>query len=314
MITRKILTATVVALLFVGWGVVAAPPAPQAANQPANPNRAGTISLENCQTFWEDERVISSKIPGRIERRYVNDGQMVDKDEDLAQLDDREAQIELKAQEILGKSELDELVQFKKWVEYSTRFDVASRLVLPHAISEEEWRLAKVNAEVNELMTRKEAEKRQVEAYKADKAREFVDDHKILSPMRGIIKKCYKREKESVTPNDLQMFHIIATDSVWVQGNAKVKDMFRVKKGQSVIVKLAISKDGPPLPQEQLEFEGTIVFIDPSADFAGGDFMVRAQVNNKYDPENNEPILRAGLKANMEIDLKPPPKPGAEKN
>ena len=93
MITRKILTATVVALLFVGWGVVAAPPAPQAANQPANPNRAGTTSLENCQTFWEDERVISSKIPGRIERRYVNDRQMVDKDEDLAQLDDREAQI-----------------------------------------------------------------------------------------------------------------------------------------------------------------------------------------------------------------------------
>jgi multidrug resistance efflux pump len=213
------------------------------------------------------------------------------------------------------------------------RLDAAGKLVGRRAISEEEYRLAQVNVQVNRFMALKEAEKRVVEQKKAERARVFLQDHEIRSPIRGIIKKCFKREKESVTSNDLQLFHIVASDKVWVEGMAPVNALYRVRVGQKVDVKLVIPEpersigeprkgisSGVPsakspvdgdrspesrveLPQEKLTFQGTIVYIDPNADPSGGVFRVRAEVDNQFDPETGDPVLRAGLNTNMKIYL-----------
>lgn len=320
---RKWLTAAGSSLVFLVVGAVAATPATQ------DPGRtgAGIIRLDRCTTSWADTRLVSSKIPGRIDRRLVNDGQEVSEGEVLALLDSREVEIELAIQDILGNSEIDEKSSREKLREYMTRLDIAEKLYGPRAISEEEYRLAKVNVEVNRLQTEKEVEKRVVEQKKADRARVLLDDHIIRSPIHGIIKKCFKREKESVTTNDLQMFDIVATDKVWVEGLASVNDLYRVKVGQRVEVRLSFSdpdrstpderrsasstgsttKAEPriEMPQEKLMFPGKIVFINPDASFSARNFQVRAEVDNQYDPETGDPILRAGLNATMQIFLKP---------
>lgn len=348
MSTQKILTAAIVALVLLSWGVVAAPPAPQNSTQTSPSAGPESIVVKRCQVIWEDDRTISSKIQGRIKERKVKDGDLVEEEQELALLDDSEARLEFKRQDMLGNSELDEKTSYLKWVEYLARFDAASRLVNSRAIPLEEWRLAKVNVEVNDLLTQKEVEKRQIEKIKANQSKLILEEHVIRSPIRGIIQKCFKREMELVTPSDHQMFRIVATDKVWVEGWADIRDVYRVKLEQAVEVKLALfeaertpldsseekrspvspgqpstsSRPAPggerskeqrvKLPQEEIPFPGTITYIDPNVDFSARAFKVRALVANKYDKETNLPILRAGMNANMTIKLED--KPSSEKN
>jgi hypothetical protein len=145
------------------------------------------------------------------------------------------------------------------------------------------------------------------------------------------------------------MFHVIATDKVWVEGFAHVSDVYRVKDGQAVKVTLTLlepsrtppittdekkpsfspglqssSLNTPPaaeLPREtQIElpvansFDGRIVYIDLDVNFSARVFRVRAEVDNKYDLETKLPILRAGMNANMTIVVQPPPANGGPKN
>jgi multidrug efflux pump subunit AcrA (membrane-fusion protein) len=333
MVGRKVITIAAASAVFLAWGALSAHSTTQDPVTARATVSSGTLRLERCQTYWAKEVIISSKIPGKIDRRLVEDGQQVNEGDVLAMLDARDAEIELAIQEILGSSDLDEKSQREKLDEYRARLDAASKLIGRRAISEEEWRLALVNVNVNQFMTLKEVEKRTVEHMKADRARVFLDDHVITSPIRGVIKKCFKREKESVSNTDLQLFHIVARDKVWVEGFAPVREMYRVKVGQDVEVKLAISElerglsdPGRPsfspglttskstseaerpsepraeLPQEKIIFPGKIMFIDPDANFSAGKFRVRAEVDNKLDPDG-EPILRAGLNTTMTIQL-----------
>src|SRR5437773_9570388 len=133
MVARKLITATAALIVFLAWGALSAHPTTQ---DPVPPRAAGAgiIPLERCQTFWADERVISRKIAGKIDRRLVNDGQLVDDGDVLAILDARDAEIELAIQEILGASDLDERQQREKLNEYRTRLDIAARLVGHRAI------------------------------------------------------------------------------------------------------------------------------------------------------------------------------------
>jgi multidrug efflux pump subunit AcrA (membrane-fusion protein) len=350
--TRKILTAAIAAVVLLGLGLVAAPSAGQnsapapAAGQAAAP---GGIPLVDCEISWEDQRTISSKIQGRIAERPVKDGQLVDVDQILARLDDREAKLELKRQEILGNSDLNERKEYKKLEEYSARRESAERLDRIQAIAREERRMADVNVEFSELSMQKEAETRRIEKIKAEQAEVLLNEHVIRSPIRGMIKKCFKREMELVTPSDHQLFHIVATDKVWVEGWAPVSQVYKVRVGQNVNMSLALLRrsttrvpvDRPspispglpsstsrplrtpePLPEEtpielpegvDNSFEGTIVFVDPDVDFGAGRFRVRAEVQNKYDPDSNLPILRAGMNANMTIKGKSAAKNGETK-
>lgn len=332
MFARKLLTIAAVSGVVVAWGGLSAHSTIQ--DPPAGRTTVGskTIRLERCQTFWADARTISSKIPGKIDRRLVEDGQAVEEGEVLAVLDSRDAELELAIQEILGNSDLDEQSQKEKLNEYLARLEAANKLYPRRAISEEEYRLALVNVNVNRFMTFKEAEKRLVEQKKSERARVFLSDHVIKSPMRGVVKKCFKREKESVTTSDLQLFEIVSLDEVWVEGWAPVSEIYRVKVGQDVQVKLAISEmdretgierrpsfstntsKAPAesdrstearsdLPQERIVFPGKIIFIDPDANFSAGKFRIRALVINQSDAETGEPILRAGLNTTMMVQL-----------
>src|SRR5262245_38751142 len=127
---RKLIAAASASLVFLAWGALAST---SSSNQEPGSTGPG-IRLERCTTSWADERVISSKIPGKIDKRLVNDGQDVKAGDVLALLDSRDAEIELEIQEILGNSELDEKGMRAKLREYVTRLDAAEKLYWPRAI------------------------------------------------------------------------------------------------------------------------------------------------------------------------------------
>ena len=303
MSTRKFLTAALVALALVGWGVVSARSAPQGKPNPGG----GSITLRNCKIVWFDERIISSKIPGKIVSRPVKEGDTVEEGYELAVLDDAEVRIEYKMQKFLGDSELGVRNAKAKLDEYRARKDAADILIASHSISREDYRIAILQVIINEIAVEQEEEKSKVEKFKAERLEALLDDHRIKSPMRGVVQKCSKREGESIPANDLQVFRIVATDRVWVEGTMSANDLFRVRKGQSVVVRLTFEGEPGEIPAEaNQQFTGNIVFLDPDVDLTSGTFWVHAEVQNLSNKEGQE-ILHAGLKCDMTILLGQPP-------
>ena len=297
MSTRKFLTAAWVALALVGWGVVTVRSAPQ--GQPSVGR--GPITVKGCRIVWADERVVFSKTPGRIDRIYVDEGDPVEAGQVLAKLDDREAEVEYRIQKKQGDSELNIHLAETKVKEYETRADVSEVLYRKGAISLEELRLSKVNLEVNQWQAKLEVEKRENEQSKAERAKFILDDYTIESPIKGVVQKRHKREKEAVPANDLQMFRIVATDHVWVEGLVLATEVYRVRKGQGVEVRLTFDeRDGAPPDEANEKFQGKIVFIDPDVDQTSRKFWVRAEVKNRSN-KDDQVILHAGLKGQMTI-------------
>jgi multidrug resistance efflux pump len=302
MFTQKALTIALGAIAVLSMGLIGAP---AAAPQAASAGNSDHIVIDTAKIVWEDERIISSKITGRLDRRLVREGDEVNPGDVLAVLDDREAKIEHDIQDILANSELAILVQNEKLREYDARKEGAILLWHGQAISQEDYRLAIVNVAVNRLLADQEAEKHKVEQLKSARAKVILDDHLIVSPMKGVVQKCFKREKESVTPSDLQMFRIVSWDPVRVEATVPAEHLYRVRVGQGVKVRLTfaegVGRSRAVEPPESSEvFDGDIVFKDPEVDFGNKRFTVHALVENRKN-RAGEYILHAGLKAELTI-------------
>ncbi len=292
---RKLLIAagvTLAALLTAGM---------VAAQSEAERSTGGAaISLEQCVFKWKDARVISSRIPGTIAEILVQEGDEVDADQVLARLDDRIAKIEYEIQKLIGDSDLAIRVQEDKLAEYKARLDSADTLYKNRAMSKEDYRLAVVNVRVNQTLLLQEVEKQKTEQLKSDRALETLKDHTVTSPIKGVVQKVARREQESLSPNEagqgpqslqgLQLFRIVASDKLWVEGFAEQLYLYRIRPGQRVQVQINLD-----VPEAREMFEGKVVFVDPEIQAGNGTFMVRAEV------ENRASLLKAGLRGTMRI-------------
>jgi multidrug efflux pump subunit AcrA (membrane-fusion protein) len=103
----------------------------------------------------------------------------------------------------------------------------------------------------------------------------------------------FKSKGEAVRQGD-PIIELSSTKRVRVEGYVNVKDIWNVKRGNRVMVKLDV--EDMELEVEKEVFYGKIVFVDVSAQPVTGQVRVWAEV------ENRDNILRAGLNARMAIN------------
>lgn len=301
MLAKKLLITAIVGAATIGFGLVAADSAPQKPQE--QPTSSGVVKVTDCTLQWKDERILSSKIPGRLERRLVKEGDRVEPEQVLAVLDDQDARIEYEIQKMLGESELAIQVQNEKLEEYRTRRTAADILGPSRAMNKEDWRLAWVNERVNELLSKQEVEKHNVESLKAKLAKVRLEDHIITSPIKGRIEKCFKREKESVAANDLQVFRVVATDVLWVSASVPEQHFYRVREGQRVNLNLKfqdVERQPIELPESKEIFTGRITFVASELGVGTHTFNVLVEVENRKD------LLRAQLHGALQIFVDEP--------
>jgi multidrug resistance efflux pump len=221
----------------------------------------------------------------------------------LAKLDDREKVVEYNIQQMLAESTLAIEIAEARAEEYKAELDTAIRLFKSRAMSEEERRLAEVRWKINKLEADREKENHKVEQLKAELLKIQLGDHRIVSPMKGIVQKVYKREKEALSIADgLELFRIVDPDVVWVEGDVPIKYLYRVRRGLQVEVQpqyFDSERKRVDLPQAKMKFRGRITFVDPEIQLVHKTFMVRAEVVNTGH------VLRKGLSAVMTIMLGP---------
>lgn len=128
----------------------------------------------------------------------------------------------------------------------------------------------------------------------AEQARAELATYSVIAPFAGVVTRVYKHAGEAVRQGD-PILELVNIDRVRIEGRVPLNEVRAVKLKQKVRVKL--NDPDFELPEESLEFEGQVTFVDVTVDPVTRETRVWAEV------ENRDNILRAGLMADMVIDV-----------
>lgn len=134
----------------------------------------------------------------------------------------------------------------------------------------------------------------QVSALNAKQIEAELKTYSVEAPFDGIVTRVYRAKGEAVSLGD-PLIEVVNLDRVRVEGYVGIVDGLRIRQGSQVTVRLDLPDID--LPEEQLEFQGKLVFVDVGVEPVTGQIRVWAEVPN---PDG---ILRSGLPARMKIQL-----------
>jgi multidrug efflux pump subunit AcrA (membrane-fusion protein) len=285
--------------------VAALAPAQAAAAPPA------TAELSNCLVALIEEAQVPAQEAGVLKKILVREGQAVEADQLLAQIDDAKAQMELLvatakhkvAQEKAG-DDINIRYAQAAWetakAEYA--FNEAANKRQPGSVPQvrmnELWlkcRETELSIDKAKLEWRGAAHEADAAKAEADAARENIHRRRIQSPLAGVVVVLQRHEGEWVTPGD-PVLRVIRVDRLWVEGYLSASELSRAEvedRPVTVAVELARGR--------RVSLAGKIVFANPTTD-AGGKFLIRAEVANQNT--GGHWLLNPGLNASMSIALK----------
>ena len=133
------------------------------------------------------------------------------------------------------------------------------------------------------------------QALTVDQLTAELNSYAVVATFAGTVTKVHRAKGEAVALGD-PIVDVVNLNRVRVEGFVGIQDGLRVKPGSPVVVRLDLPD--VDLPEERLELNGRLVFVDTGVEPVTGQIRVWAEVPN---PEG---ILRAGLPARMTIRAK----------
>jgi multidrug efflux pump subunit AcrA (membrane-fusion protein) len=271
---------------------------------------AATVTLPNCLLSLDAEVQVPAQEAGVLLEIPVVEGQQVATGDLLAQIDD-----------ILPRMQHDVALYKLKVAEKEAKDDISVRYSTAAAkVAEAEYLQAidanrKVigtvpQAEVRRLLLKEREMDLSIEKAQKDlavaalqvnvseaelqAARANVERRRLISTLDAVVIELARREGEWVQPGDTVM-RVVRVDVLRVEGFLNAKN-YRLAEiaNRPVRVTVTLARG------RQETFPGKIVFVKPLIQ-AGGDFLVRAEVQNRKDGEFW--LLSPGLKAEMTIAL-----------
>lgn len=284
---------------------------PLSSDRPAVSRQDDGVTLSHCLISLSEEAKVPAKESGQIVKIYVKDGQLVTKDQMLAQIDDVHSQMEYRVAEkeyLVAKeqSENDINVRYSQAAADVARAQVltgeeANRRMAGSVTQAQmrEWQLThkKFLLEIEQAQFKMRTDKLEADAKKTkmDASQENINRRQIKAPLDGVVVDLKLHDGEWVQPGDT-LLRILRVDRLRIEGFLKAADYAPAEllnKSVTVSVDLAHGRREP--------FKGKVVFVSPVVE-AGGEFLVRVEVLNRE--ENGFWILRPGLISEMTIHLK----------
>jgi macrolide-specific efflux system membrane fusion protein len=286
--------------------VVAASARSQTVERPTAP---GELVLKHCLVTAVDDVQVPALRPGLLTSVKVKEGAHTGKDEVLAQLDDSEAQMQLRsataerdAAAARAKSDLDvryaEATHLVAEAEHKIAISVNEKQ--PNAVSLVELERLRLTAEQSALkieLGKFEQSVRETETgvtqAKTDLAANDVKQRQIRAPLEGEVAEIYVQSGEWIEAGK-PVLRIVRLDRLRVEGFVHVRDSLPgeiIDRPVRVRVELARG--------ERHEFAGQITYVSPIVQ-AGGEYRVWAEVENRQD--KSQWLLRPGLEAEMALE------------
>ncbi len=294
------MTATLLALL-----VAAALPAQRAAAP------AEQAVLSDCYVTQIEEVQVPAQEAGVLVKVHVQEGDMVEAGQLLAQIDEvqarmqqRVAQFELqvareeaesdisvryaRATEAVARQEWHQAVEANKNVAGAVPAAEVRRLVL----KQNEAALSIEQADMRRRIAALEA---RVSEARVEAAGVNIERRQITAPLDALVLKVQHHQGEWVQPG-VPVVHLIKLDRLWVEGSLKAHEYTPAEvHGRPVTVRVALARG------RKETFQGQVVFVRPVID-ADDTFLLRAEIANRQ--ENGFWLLSPGMPAEMSILLK----------
>ena len=270
-------------------------------------------NVPHCVVALAEQADLPPQEAGVIKEIAVKEGDKVDVNQLLLQLDDSKAQQEQKVAEAKHAAAM---AKFKA-ADINVEYAIAAK-----AVADQEFRVnQKANTDVpgsvpqvrlSELSLKCEETKLAIEKAKSDKeiadeeakvaaaeveaAKLMVQRHKIVSPIAGEVVELRAHKGEAVQPAQA-VIRVVNLDRLWVEGNVPAGRFARSElAGRPVTIDVVITRG------EKISLPGEVIFVKPLTD-PGESYMVRAKVENRKE-NNGSWQLYPGMQADMNIQLK----------
>jgi len=241
---------------------------------------------------------------GVLAKVHVREGQIVEENDPLAQIDDMEARLIAKQMEAELKiarrqSENDVEIRYARKnaevAEAELQRALDSVATFPGSVSQSEIDrlqlaaqrsvLGVEQAEFDVEILKLTAEQKQAEY---DIALRGQERRKVVTPIAGMIVQVNARRGEWVKPGE-PVIRVLRVDRLWAEGFLHANRDDGTLTGRPV--RLAIDLPGRP----DAEFTGRVVFVSPEVNPVNHQVRIRAEI------ENRGLLLRPGLQAKLTI-------------
>jgi RND family efflux transporter MFP subunit len=258
-----------------------------------------TVELRECLIRAVKTARLATDRPGVLAAVQPKEGDAVRENEIVARLMDEVPQANLDVAKMVANDQVE--------IQYATKLHAVDKLEYEkdvqanrqhlNTVPDLEVQRAKLQMERSDLQIDKAVHEIKVNDLKAVQAEAELKTYRILAPFDGVVTRVMKYRGEAVHQGDT-ILEVVNTDVVRIEGRVNEKDIWSVKVGSPVTVKLSVRGAEPEV--EKQVFHGHIGFVDVVANSASLETRVWAEVPN---PNN---VLRPGLLATMTIEASTP--------
>lgn len=258
------------------------------------------VRVQDCQITLIEHVTLASDRSGNLKHVGFKEGQLIAAGAQVALIDDDVAKANLAVAEKKASNEVD--VKFARISRDAAKkeYDMAveankNRTGAVSGLEIDKAKLAFNKAELQIEMAEHELAQNKLNR---DVTAAELKTYSVVAGFDGVVTRIYKKKGEAVHQGD-PIAEIVNTDRVRIEGRVNLKDLPYAKQGAKVLVRLKLNLRDFVLPEEKEVFEGQITFVDLTSDASDKTTRVFAEVQNRDN------ILRAGLRAEMEIEVDP---------
>ncbi|MBU1701182.1 MAG: efflux RND transporter periplasmic adaptor subunit [Candidatus Eisenbacteria bacterium] len=238
---------------------------------------------------------LSSNVPGRVERLHVQEGEWVEKDQPLIDLDDTRYRSENEQYQAQLQAARSQLRRCETECELSGKnLDRKRQLRDQGLVSTEVFEEIEATFDVNQALC--EAQQQELQRLQAalEAARRDLQETHLTAPISGLVTQILVEEGENVVTGTMNnpgtvILEIADLSEMEVEAQVDETDVISVSAGQSARVEV------DALPNTILRGRVSLVGQAGRTSQEGADFLVRVRIQES--PES----LRPGMTADVEI-------------
>ena len=255
------------------------------------------LDIPKCHIHVVDRALLAAERDGILQEVSVRVGDIVEDGASLVRLRDEIAQARHKhAVEQAGS---DVNVRYAEEVMEAAEeaFREGENLKAGNAINDATFRQRRLEFERSKLSKEQAEFDHMLDQLTADQTAAELKAYHVDAPFNGTVRQVMKVPGESVRDGE-PILELVNTDRVHVEGYGKLEDLWNLLPGAQVEVWL----DAPELERfgvTKERFRGTLIHVDSLVQPVTGKVRVVAEVENRHN------ILRDGLRANMQIQVRP---------
>lgn len=281
-------TAGVLAMLAAGIG---------RADDPASDPDCRLVDILKCQIHVIDRAQLAAERDGIVELLPVKVGDFVEKGALLVELRDDVAETSLDLSKARASNDVNvryaQAVLKAAQLEYETALDLKRQ----NALTEQLFRQRELELERGQRSLEQSQFEFELSKLEAKQAEAQLQAYHVAAPFSGVVRQVMKVPGESVRDGE-PILELVSTERVQVDGYGSLEDMWNLKPGANVEVWL----DAPELERFGItreRFRGKLIHVDSLVQPVTGKVRVVAEVENRHS------LLRDGLKATMQIQIRP---------